>query len=274
MNNPLNLVDPAGLCGEAAGRAHRTRCKSAGDSWGWDLFNPFDLLLLPTLVGTAYEFLVTPGYPADADLSQLLSDFFNDDGVIQMQTYPVYGSSFFIVGTDGGGSSGGGLTAKGCGPAPKGLGILLGGQAGGAAGVWSAGAAASGSAQGGIFFNGRDIVNVGGQISGGAVAYAGGNTAGAPGQLDQPRVVGAYAGYGPALTFTNAGSAAQLNGPFQTASFDIGIGLGKASIQIANSGDIWTVTLSAFSVPISTGVGADISYYTTTTKARGTNKCP
>ena len=59
-------------------------------------------------------------------------------------------------------------------------------------------------------------------------------SSGSPQQSSQsPRVGSAYAGYGPGVFVTIAGSAQQLSGPFAVLNIDLGIGLGKASLQVS-----------------------------------------
>ena len=147
-------------------------------------------------------------------------------------------------------------------------------QANATLGAVKAGGSLGGNAGAGLFFNSRDYVNAGLQITQQIVGRWGGKYGGNPAQQDPPSIGGAYAGYGPGLLFTNAGSATQLTGPFQTLTSDVGIGEGKGSISIASSGSIWTVSLSGGPAPISDGIGLDYNYSTTNTKAVGTNSCP
>ena len=185
-------------------------------------------------------------------------------------------------GIRGGGGGGGGKTsnkpappqgATGCSPPPTGFGILVGGQADAAIGVAKAGTALQGNVGAGLFFNSRDYVNVGAQATSGLAGRWGSHWGGKPTQLDPPVIVGAYAGYGPSITLTNAGSAGQLKGPFQTLTIDVGVGFGKGSIQIANSGNIWTISFSGGPAPYSNGIGAALNYSTTNTSAVGTHSC-
>jgi hypothetical protein len=163
---------------------------------------------------------------------------------------------------------------KPCSSPPTGLGILAIAGADAALGVHKAGVAVQGSVGGGAFFNSRDIVNLGVQASGQVIAYFLTFSKASPPQQDAPSISGAYAGYGPGIMLTNAGSAKQLSGPFQTLTVDVGVGSGKGSIQVANSGNIWTVSFTGGPAPISSGLGFDINYSATNTVATGTNQCP
>jgi len=163
---------------------------------------------------------------------------------------------------------------KPCSTPPTGLGILAIAGADAALGVHKAGVAVQGSVGGGAFFNSRDIVNLGVQASGQVIAYFLTFSKASPPQQDAPSISGAYAGYGPGIMLTNAGSAKQLSGPFQTLTVDVGVGSGKGSIQVANSGNIWTVSFTGGPFPISSGLGFDINFSVTNTVATGTNQCP
>ncbi len=162
-----------------------------------------------------------------------------------------------------------------CPPPKTGGGIVIFAQASAAVGLIATGAAAQGSVGLGGFYNSQGGISGGLVASGGATAYAGKHVAGIPSQKDKPFVFGAYAGYGPGILVTNAGSADQLKGPFQTLNIDIGFPfLGKASIQAASSGGIWTFSVSGGPSPYANGGIFDVSYYTTNTAAVGTNSCP
>jgi len=162
--------------------------------------------------------------------------------------------------------------AKNC---PHGFGV--GGQAGatGAAGLRSGGVL-TGQLGGGLFVNSSGP-SVGGYASGAAAGRAGSKTGGKPAQsLQAPWVGGAYAGYGPGIFITNAGSPAQLGGPFAVLfNVDIGIGIGKASLQVAtdNNGTV-IVTVNGGPAPYADGLGFDVSGFTSNTKAGGTGCKP
>ena len=132
------------------------------------------------------------------------------------------------------------------------------------AGAIVAGAGATGSVGGGIFWGGSQGLNVGGYASGGA--FAGGPGYGASYPAVQPggtmAVAGAAAGGGGGIFFTNATSAAELGGPFNTYSLNTPIG----SIQFGMSGS--TVILSVTCGVAPCGIGtptAAVSTYPTNT---------
>jgi RHS repeat-associated protein len=129
-----------------------------------------------------------------------------------------------------------------------------------------AGAGATGSVGGGIFGGGSQGLNVGGYASGGA--FAGGPGYGASYPAVQPggttAVAGAAAGGGGGIFFTNATSAAELGGPFNTYSLNTPIG----SIQFGKSGSTWIFSATCGVPPcgIGTPTGA-VSTYPTNTAA-------
>jgi RHS repeat-associated protein len=160
-------------------------------------------------------------------------------------------------------------------PAPTtgfGVGVLAGGSA--EIGVVKAGAGVQGSVGAGLFVDGNFKPSAGAYASGGAVAYAGQASAAAPKQQGNPNVVGAYAGYGPGIFVTNAGSSRQLSGPFWTFTVNVGLGTGKASISLGSSGGVFIGTISGGPAPISDGLGLSFSTITTKTAATSTSRCP
>lgn len=150
-----------------------------------------------------------------------------------------------------------------------GIGVQGGGTA--AAGLKSGGVV-TGQLGGGLFVNSSGP-SVGGYASGALAGRWGSSTGGFPAQsLQAPWVGGAYAGYGPGIFITNAGSPAQLGGPFAVlANVDIGIGIGKASIQFAadKNGTI-ILTINGGPAPYADGLGFDVSGFTSNTIAGGT----
>ena len=167
-------------------------------------------------------------------------------------------------------------------PAPKpqtncshGFGIGVQGGATAAAGLKSGGVI-TGQAGGGAFVNSSGHPSVGGYASGAIAGRLGNSTGGFPAQsLAAPWVGGAYAGYGPGIFITNAGSVAQLGGPFAVLNVDIGIGIGKASIQLAvdNNGTVF-FTINGGPAPYADGFGFDVSGFTSNTKTVGTGCKP
>ena len=148
-------------------------------------------------------------------------------------------------------------------------------------GLWGAGAMFSGSVEGGFgvggagnvfggagrFWGGPEGVNWGG--FGGAGGFVGGPDH----ALQYPQypegqntdiVGGGFAGAGGGAFFTNACAAGQLRGPFDTYSFNLGIGPIQFSVQFGFSGNIWI-----FSVTTGPGIGVSSSSYPTKTWATG-----
>lgn len=160
-------------------------------------------------------------------------------------------------------------------PAPTtgfGIGVLAGASA--EAGVAVAGASAQGSIGGGAFINGSLQPSLGTFASWGVAANAGSNVVGTPQQASPTGVIGAFAGYGPGVFATHAGSAQQLGGPFWTATANIGIGVGQATLSIGLSPGVWMLAVTAGPAPISAGIGVSVSAITTNTAAAGTSRCP
>jgi hypothetical protein len=153
-----------------------------------------------------------------------------------------------------------------------GIGVQAGGTA--AAGLKSGGVV-TGQVGGGLFVNSSGP-SVGGYASGALAGRWGGSTGGFPAQsLQAPWVGGAYAGYGPGIFITNAGSPAQLGGPFAVLNVDIGIGIGKASIQLAaDKNGTLILAINGGPWPYAGGIGFDVSGFTSNTKTVGTGCKP
>jgi RHS repeat-associated protein len=155
-----------------------------------------------------------------------------------------------------------------------GIGVQGGGTA--AAGLKSGGVV-TGQLGGGLFVNSSGP-SVGGYASGALAGRWGSSTGGFPAQsLQAPWVGGAYAGYGPGIFITNAGSPAQLGGPFAVMNVDIGVGIGKASIQLAadkNGTILLTINQWGGPAPYADGLGFDVSGFTSNTKTVGTGCNP
>jgi hypothetical protein len=118
--------------------------------------------------------------------------------------------------------------------------------------------------------------SVGGYASGALAGRWGSSTGGFPNQsLQAPWVGGAYAGYGPGIFITNAGSPAQLGGPFGVLNVDVGIGIGKASIALAaDKSGTFILTINGGPFPYAGGLGFDVSGFTSNTKTVGTGCKP
>ena len=101
--------------------------------------------------------------------------------------------------------------------------------------------------------------------SGGTAAYALGYVAGAPTQTGQPFNLGAYAGAGPNVTFTNARSVQQLGGPFTTWTLNVGFGPVKGSLQLSYSNGVWELSVGPPVPYVSPGIGGSLSKVTTNT---------
>ena len=161
-----------------------------------------------------------------------------------------------------------------CAPAQTGFGAGVVAGASGEAGVEAAGSTVQASTGAGVFINGNGQPSAGLFASGAATAYVGGSVAGRPTQTGRPGVGGAFAGYGPGLFITNAGSPQQLAGPFWTLTANIGVGIGQASVSFGSSGDTWLATASAGPFPFAGGLGLSVSTATTNTAATSTSPCP
>lgn len=103
-----------------------------------------------------------------------------------------------------------------------------------------------------------------GLVASGAVATKAGNYAGgAPHQdVKTTGVYGAFVGVGPSLYASN-GQPCDLQGPFKTLNFSLGIGFisWSGSLALGDHG-VWQITFS----PVGWGLGASVSAYTTNTK--------
>ena len=144
---------------------------------------------------------------------------------------------------------------------PHGGGVGVGGTAD--AGVVVTGAAATGSIAGGVFYKPGKGLSTGATATGGAVAYAGKKDAGAPKQDRPARNLGASAGAGAFVFVTNATSANQLSGHFQTTTLNVGFGPIQATIQLSTGNGIWELSVSP---PYGgASIGASVSRVTTET---------
>jgi hypothetical protein len=134
-------------------------------------------------------------------------------------------------------------------------------------GVVVAGAGATASAGAGVFGGGSQGINVG--AYGSAGAFAGGPGYG-PQYPDYPQgnnaniAGGAFAGAGAGAFIANACSAGELRGPFDTYTFNVGIGPIQATVQVGVSGGTWIG-----SVTVGPGIGISGSGYPTNTWATG-----
>ena len=146
-----------------------------------------------------------------------------------------------------------------------GFGVAGGGSIEG--GVVVAGAGATASVGAGLFGGGQSGLNLGAFASAGAFAggpgygkqcpaYPGGNKSNVAG--------GAFAGVGAGGFLTNATSAAELRGPFDTWTFNIGVGPIQLSVQFGESAGTWIG-----SVTVGPGIGISGSSYPTNTWATG-----
>src|SRR5208282_2074706 len=173
------------------------------------------------------------------------------------------------AGGSGGGDGGGASGSPTCGTTGLGggIGINLGVNAD--AGVGAAGASASGSVAGGLFYDSSTGASAGTSATGTAVAYAGSSVAAAPSQNVQPVSLGAFAGAGASIFFTNARSVQQLSGPFTTYSANIGIGPAKFSVQFASGGPIKVLSIGPPFTGVSIGGSITRTVTNTVTQKRG-----
>src|SRR5262249_42779385 len=65
-----------------------------------------------------------------------------------------------------------------------------------------------------------------------------------PGPSTRTLAGGLFAGFGGGPFFTNATHAGQLAGPFNTYSFNLGIGPIKGGVQYAFSGGTWIISMT------------------------------
>lgn len=139
-----------------------------------------------------------------------------------------------------------------------GIGVLGSGSA--EAGLVAIGAGATGSVGGGVFWGGPEGANLGGFASAGAFAGGPGYGLSYPVGNSGNVVGGAFAGLGGGVFLTNATRANQLSGPFDTYSFNIGVGPIKFSVQLGVSNGTWMG-----STTLGTGIGISGSGYPTNT---------
>ncbi|MCI0620234.1 MAG: hypothetical protein L0387_00915 [Acidobacteria bacterium] len=153
-------------------------------------------------------------------------------------------------------------------------GVLAGAAAEAGAGE-NAGASVTGSVGAGVFHNSETGVSAGAFAAGSAVAYAGSHQAAAPEQKQPPSVSGLYAGYGPGVFATNAGSASGLKVFTETLMLNIGIGFANLNVHVATdkTSGAWFVAVTAGPAPYSAGVGISITTVATSTAATGTSEC-
>jgi RHS repeat-associated protein len=157
-----------------------------------------------------------------------------------------------------------------------GFGATLGASLEGGIGV--VGAGTTGSAGGGLFFNGLSP-SVGAFASGGAFAGGPGWGPSAPSLPDNSNWAGgAFGGGGLNLFLTNANDVADLAGPFKTYSFNLGWGVRVLSLQFSIGKNCAGRTIGFFSyggplpgipVPTGGGYGASLSKYNTNTLSTG-----
>jgi len=250
-NRPFNTTDALGLFSVDASDC-TNGCRTGG-------FTYSDLSLLSYSVEedvfTFAYFKMDPGL---------------DFGIIDY--YPHAGAQDLISGTETSEQNKAANNTTNC---SHGFGIGLQGGGTMAAGLKSGGVV-TGQLGGGAFVNSSGP-SVGGYASGALAGRWGSSTGGYPSQsLQAPWVGGAYAGYGPGIFITNAGSPAQLGGPFAVLfNVDIGIGIGKASIQFAaDKNGTFILTVNGGPVPYADGLGFDVSGFTSKTKAVGTGCKP
>ncbi len=273
LNDPVNLVDPLGLDPPERERDNRTPHYEIVDArtlmlGARDSGNTCILNGIATSCGVVYRIASTGqgAVPWVLLRSWRCTGPHTDGGCHGQWDLYLFTSPLAFQNWLGGGSG------KKC-PTGFGAGVLAGGNAD--AGVYAAGATIAGSAGAGGFYNSETGLSGGAFASGAAVAYAGSHVAAAPAQRSQPRVSGAYAGYGPGLFVTNAGSTSQLKGPFDTLTFNIGIGFAKLSVSIATDKKTGVVFASATGgpAPYSSGVGFSITTTTTNTAVASGGEC-
>jgi len=95
-----------------------------------------------------------------------------------------------------------------------------------------------------VFYKPGKGVSTGATATGGAVAYAGKHDAAAPKQDRPARNLGASAGAGAFVFVTNATSASQLSGHFQTRTLNVGYGPAQFTIQLSTGKGIWELSIS------------------------------
>lgn len=148
---------------------------------------------------------------------------------------------------------------------PRGL-LGFGGVVGGSieAGALKYGVGGNDSAGGGVFGGGTEGLNLGGFASAGG--YSNLPKTGVnqypqdPVDGTQNAILGLFAGVGGGAFLTNADSANDLKGPFDTFNFNIGVGPGQFSLQFGISCGTWII-----SATVGPGAGVDGSRYPTNT---------
>ncbi|MGH9433747.1 MAG: RHS repeat-associated core domain-containing protein [Terriglobia bacterium] len=148
-----------------------------------------------------------------------------------------------------------------------GIGIALGGNAD--LGVGLAGVTGTGSVGAGLFYGSGTGASGGAFASGGAAAYALGLVTAVPNQNVQPVSLGAFAGGGASIFFTNARSVQQLSGPFTAYSLNVGLGPVKFSVQYASAGSISVISIGPPYAGLSIGASATRVVTNTMTQQRG-----
>jgi RHS repeat-associated protein len=144
---------------------------------------------------------------------------------------------------------------------PKGLwGVGIIGSGSMEIGAVGIGAGVTGSIGGGVFGGGDGGMNLGGFGSLGGFAGGPGYGPSYPGDNNNNVVGGAFGGFGGGAFATNAKCAGDLKGPFDTYSFNIGVGPIKISAQFGISGGTWIG-----SVTVGPGFGITGSGYPTNT---------
>jgi RHS repeat-associated protein len=142
----------------------------------------------------------------------------------------------------------------------KGGGVLPTGAAAIDLGVGKAGVTAQGSAAVGAFVDNKGHPHVGAEASGSVDAYAGQHTAAKPQQDKDSFVLGAFAGVGGGLTFTNAGNAPAMKTMTNTLNIDLGIGpAASISVSSGHSG------VTSFTITFGWGYGAAVTETNTST---------
>jgi len=148
---------------------------------------------------------------------------------------------------------------------PHGGGLQVGGEVVFAA-QWI-GNEAQGNVGAGLFYDEGSRFSGGGFATYAAATRVGPVSAATPSQ-GPPVMVGAYAGGGFSAFLTNARSADQLSGPFQTRTVNVGFGPYRFSASLATGGGIWEF---AFGPPFAgvSAPGASFSNIVTNTKTSG-----
>lgn len=150
------------------------------------------------------------------------------------------------------------------------FGIAYGGNADAGNGLLGFSAAGSGGI--GIYGNSNTGGSLGAYASGGVAAYAGSAVGGAPTQQVHPVVAGAYAGAGPSVWISNAGSPQQQTGPFTTATLSVGAGPVRGSLQLSFGGGIWQFSVG-LPIPFISPATPSASFSMITTNTVATSGC-